>query len=147
MKKIFAFLALALAVSVPVSAQYGDIITQDVNQLPQAARNFIGQHFAKTKVSYISIDKELFSTEYEVLLADRTEIKFDGKGQWMEVDCKRAAVPAALVPEFAKSYVKTAFPEQFITQIERTRWGTEVELSNDISFRFNKRGQMVEADD
>ncbi|MDR0894581.1 MAG: PepSY-like domain-containing protein [Prevotellaceae bacterium] len=148
MKKFLALLFVAFVAIPSFSfAQMGDVITQDINQLPAAARSFIGKYFADVKVSYIKIDKELLSTDYEVLLTDRTEISFDGKGEWTEVDCKRIAVPAVLVPDYIVAYVKSSFPDQIITKIERNRWGTEVELLNDISFRFNKSGRMVEADD
>ncbi|MDR1003395.1 MAG: PepSY-like domain-containing protein [Prevotellaceae bacterium] len=148
MKKYFTLLLMTLIAIPSFSfAQMGDVITQDINQLPAAARSFIGKHFASAKVSYIKVDKELLSTDYEVLLTDRSEISFDGKGEWTEVDCKRVAVPAVLVPDYIVAYVKSNFPDQVITKIERNRWGTEVELLNDVSFRFNKKGKMVEADD
>ena len=56
---------------------------------------------------------------YEVLLTDRTEIDFDSNGNWTDVDCKKAAVPEALIPVSVKEYVKTNFPQEIITKIER----------------------------
>ena len=145
MKKVLFVLALVL-----VAVQFsfaGDVITQDQKQLPLVARNFINRHFEKPQISYIKIEKEILeSTKYEVLLADRTELKFDSEGNWLEVDCKKKAVPAALVPDFAKKYVEINFPKEIITKIENKR-GTEIELSNDVSFRFNKKGKLVEMDD
>jgi hypothetical protein len=147
MKRLFLTLLVALTTSTFASAQMGDVITQDVNQLPAAARAFINRYFADAKVSYIKIDKEILSTHYEVLLTNRVEIEFDSKGEWREVDCKVVAVPSTLVPDYIHAYVKASFPQEFITKVERNRWGTEVELRNDVSFRFNRSGQMVEADD
>lgn len=145
MKKVFFLMAMIFA-SVQLTMA-GDVITQDFMQLPLNARNFINRHFSKPKVSYIKIESELLqSKKYEVTLADRTELEFDSKGNWLEVDCKHKAVPAALVPDYAKKYVEVNFPNQIITKIENKR-GIEVELGNDLSFRFNKNGKMVEADD
>jgi hypothetical protein len=120
---------------------------QDVKLLPTVARNFINQYFPQIKVSYVIEDRDLFDKEYEVLLANRTEITFDSNGEWKEVDCKRAAVPDGIVPDHILTYIRETFPEEFITQIERDRHGTEVELRNDVSFRFNRRGRLVEVDD
>lgn len=146
MKKVFAILVLALAVVQFASA--GDVITQDAKQLPLTARNFINQYFSKPHISHIKIESELLQTKkYEVLLTDRTEIDFDRKGNWMEVDCKKAAVPAALVPAAVKEYVEANFPGEVINKIERERSGVEVELSNDFSLKFNKNGKLIEIDD
>lgn len=145
MKKVLVLFAMLLTV---VQFSFaGDVITQDEKQLPLAARNFINRHFTKPQISYIKVESEFMqSKRYEVLLADRTELEFDNKGNWIEVDCKKTAVPAALVPVYVKSYVETNFPNEIITKIENKR-GIEVELSNDLSFRFNKNGKLVEMDD
>ncbi|MDR0976233.1 MAG: PepSY-like domain-containing protein [Prevotellaceae bacterium] len=141
MKKLLTMLVVTLlCTATPCAAQ-------DINQLPAVARNFINQYFPQIKVSYVIMDRDLFDKEYEVLLADRTEIKFDSDGQWKEVDCKRAAVPDGIVPDYILKYVRDTFPEEFITQIERGRKGTEVELRNDVSFLFNRRGRLIEVDD
>lgn len=144
MKKFLSILVLAI-----VAVQFafaGDVVTHDSKQLPLTARNFISQYFSKPHISYIKIDNEFLSKKYEVILTDRTEIEFDKQGNWTEVDCKKAAVPAALVPAAVKNYVKTNFPQQIITKIERKN-GVEVELGNDFSLKFNKKGQFVGMDD
>lgn len=145
MKKILSILVLAI-----VAVQFafaGDVITQDVNQLPLNARNFINQHFSKPQISHIKIDSEILqSKKYEVLLTNRTEIDFDSKGNWLEVDCKKSAVPGSLIPVSVKDYVKKNFPNTIINKIERKGKGLEVELSNDYSLKFNKKGQFVSMD-
>lgn len=146
MKKVLSILVMALAAVQFVSA--GDVITQDVKQLPLKARNFINQYFNKPQVSHIKIESEIFqSKKYEVLLTDRSEIDFDSKGNWVEVNCHKSAVPSALVPAYVKEYAKTNFPKEIITKIEMRRSGTEVELSNDLSLKFNKKGKFVKMDD
>lgn len=146
MKKVLSILVLAL-----VAVQFafaGDVITQDAKQLPLTARNFINRYFSKPQISHIKIESEILQNKkYEVLLADRTEIDFDKKGNWLEVDCKKSTVPEALVPETVKEYVKAHFPREVITKIERERSGIEIELSNDYSLKFNKKGQLVSMDD
>ncbi len=145
MKKILSIVVLAL-----IATQFAfadDIITKDTKQLPLTARNFINQYFTQPQISYIKIDQEFLSKKYEVILTDRTEIDFDGKGNWTEVDCKNKAVPAVLIPAYITDYVNTTFPQQIITQIERKGSWIEVELSNDFSLVFNKKGELVRMDD
>lgn len=145
MKKILSILVLAF-----VAVQFtfaGDVITKDAKQLPLVARNFINQYFTKPQISYIKIDNEFLSKNYEVILTDRTEIDFDKKGNWKEVDCKKKAVPAALIPAYVTDYVNSIFPQQIITKIERDGNYLEVELANDSSLKFNKKGELVEMDD
>ena len=147
MKRFFSLLVAALAAV--QFALAGDVITQDVNQLPEKARTFIGQYFAQSKISHIKIDSELLQgKKYEVLMTDRTELEFDSKGNWSEVDCKKNAVPATLVPVYVKEYIKVNFPGQTITKIERHSNGViEVEMANDFSLKFNKKGKFIGADD
>ena len=131
MKKILSILVLAI-----VAVQFafaGDVITKDAKELPLNARNFINQYFSKPQISYIKIDSEFLSKKYEVTLT--------------EVDCKKGAVPAALIPVSIKDYVKKNFPNEIITKIERKGTGIEVELANDFSLKFNKKGQFVSMDD
>lgn len=146
MKKILSMIVLALAAVQFAFA--GDVITQDVKQLPLTARIFINQYFSKPQVSHIKIETNILqSKKYEVLLTDRTEIDFDSNGNWTEVDCKKVAVPGALIPVSVKEYVKTNFPQEIITKIERGRNGVEVELGNDYSLKFNNKGKFVSMDD
>lgn len=46
-----------------------------------------------------------------------------------------------------KEYVKANFPREIITKIERGRTGVEIELGNDYSLKFNKKGKFVSMDD
>ncbi len=146
MKKVLSVLVLALAAVQFAFA--GDVITQDTKRLPMAARNFINQYFAKQQVSRIKIETGMLgSKKYEVSLANRTEIDFDGNGNWTKVDCDKTAVPEALVPVSVREYVKTNFPQEVIVKIERERSGMEVELGNDYSLKFNSKGKFVSMDD
>lgn len=149
MKKILSLLVLAIvAVQLSFAA---DVITKDINQIAAScAWNFINRHFTKPEVAQIKIDKDLMeSTKYEVLLVDGTEIDFDSKGNWEEVSAKKGkTVPATVVPGFAANYLKTHnFVSEGVTKVERDRKGYEIELSTGISFKFDKKGKFLKADD
>lgn len=147
MKKILSLLVLVIA-----AAQFafaGDVITKDITKLPMQARNFINQHFSKSQIAHIKIDKDMLqSGKYEVKLENGAEIDFDSKGNWVEVDCKKAAVPASIVPAFVKQYMKSnGFQSEHVTKIDRSRKGYEVGLSSGLDLKFSKDGKFRKADD
>lgn len=146
MKKI---LSMAVLVLMTIQLSFAkDVVTKDEKRLPLTARNFINQHFAQPSISYIKIESEMFNgKKYEAVLTNGAEIDFNSKGEWTEVDCKREAVPASIIPEYIKEYVRTNFKGNFITQVERGRYGIEVELDNDLNLRFDKNGKFRELDD
>ena len=60
---------------------------------------------------------------------------------------RRQAVPASVVPSFAVSYLKEHNFTEPVTKVERDRKGYEVELSTGVSFKFDKKGKFLKADD
>lgn len=81
---------LVLAIAAVQFAFAGDIITKDAMKLPLPARNFINRHFSNPQISHIKIENEILQTKkYDVLLTNATEIDFDNRGNWIEVDCKK----------------------------------------------------------
>ena len=142
--KLFAAIAALFASASFVSCQ-DVIITAD--KLPAAAQTFIKEYFPGSDISYVKKDKELTKTTYEVVLQDGTEIDFDSKGQWDKIDCKRATVPAKLIPDAIATYVQTNFPGQAIVKIDKELFGYEIELLNDLELKFDKNGRLVNIDD
>ena len=69
-----------------------------------------------------------------------------GDGEWDKVDCYMLPVPAALVPETIKQYVKANFPDAVINKIDKERYGYEIELSNNLELKFNKQGMLMQID-
>ncbi|NDV58128.1 PepSY-like domain-containing protein [Bacteroides sp. 519] len=146
MKKVLFTLIMAMMVVPFMNAK--EIVTQDEKRLPTEARDFISRHFPESKVSYIKIDDEfILYKQYEVVLTNGVEIEFDSKGNWKEVDTKRQEVPANIIPLKIREYTNNNFANNFITKIERDRYGYEVELNNDLSLKFDKNGTFKRLDD
>ena len=141
MKKVLSILVLAL-VAVQL-AFAGDVITRDAKQLPLTARNFINRYFTDPQISHIKIETGILgSKSYEVLLTDRTEIDFDSNGNWTDVDCKKAAVPEALIPVSVKGMVRTTFPREAIPRMEARPRGVELDLPNAYPWNFKSKGNL-----
>ena len=143
-KRFYMAALMCIMVSVATFAFNRQVPQQ---KLPAAAKAFIQKNFSATSIVYVEEDVEFMKTNYEVRLNDGTKVEFDGKGVWDKVDCKRKAVPAAVVPASIAKYVKSNFPKASIVKIDKTRIGYEVELSNDADLRFNKKGQFTGFDD
>lgn len=99
-------------------------------QLPQAAQQFVKQHFPKAKIAFVKMETELFDKSYDVVFNNGDKLEFDKKGEWTEVNCKSTVVPAKVIPAPIKKYVETNYPEAKVLSIERDRYDYEVKLSN-----------------
>lgn len=118
----------------------------ETSQLPKKALDFLKQHFADISVSYAKIEKELLDKQYDVVLTGGQKIEFDKNGEWTNVECKHSVVPAEIIPQPIKEYVKKKFPEQKILQIERDKKTYEIELNNKLEIKFDKKFNVIELD-
>ncbi|MBR3390912.1 MAG: PepSY-like domain-containing protein [Prevotella sp.] len=138
-KRLFLVTLLCLLMSV---SSYADGRMIPVEKLPDAAKTFVAANFPGKKMIYAERD----GGRYEVRLDDGTEIEFYRNGEWDKVDCYMLPVPAALIPETIKQYVKANFPDAVINKIDKERYGYEIELSNNLELKFNKQGMLMQID-
>lgn len=143
MKQLILTLALALGATFGVAAR--DIITTDTSVLPVAAQIALKDNF-KSDVSTVKVDKSFgHIDDYEVTLADGTEISFDKHGIWESIESGvNTAVPSGLIASEILDYIAQAQPGTKVTGIERERTGHfDVELSNGVEMKFNRNGDFV----
>lgn len=144
MKKILFILALILGVA---TASANRNYSRDINVLPETAKDLITQNF-KSPVNHIRIGREFGRIrEYDVVLKDGSEIYFDKKGEWKEIEVgESTSVPSAIVPNPISTYVKTNHNVR-VVGIEKTNSGFDVELSNGKEIKFTEKGKFVRYDD
>ena len=118
-----------------------------VNKLPKAAQNMIASNFNGKKVTLVKKDVDANFINFDVVLNDGTKLEFDSKGEWTELDCKSSTVPSALVPSAISKFVKAQYPNARIVQIERNSRGYEIDLSNGMDIKFDKKFNVVKIDD
>ena len=146
MKKILYIWILLLMPFCTVFA--GDIVTVDTKQLPAAAQKLITLYFPGSRISHIKVeDSFMRPKKYEVLLTDRTEIEFNGDGEWMEIDCYQMPVPKDLIPAYILDWVAQNYTNVSIVKIERDKKEVEVDLDNGFSLTFNHKGELIDFDD
>lgn len=114
-----------------------------VEKLPAEVRTFIQTNFPDKKIIFAEKDRNSFDCH----LNDGTELEFTKKGVWKKIDCHKTAVPSAIIPEAIQEYVKSNFPDAFVTSIETERYGYDLELSNKLDLKFNHEGVLIGMDD
>ena len=146
MKKLLYVVLALLGIGMQTACADNDRpITTD--QLPAKALTFLGEQFPNDAVSYATMDKELFSTTYEVVLASGTRVEFLSNGEWSEIDCLHNALPEVVVPQPIREQVAQRFPDRVMTEIKRERGRHEVTISGGLELKFDARNQLVEIDD
>ncbi len=141
MKKVRFILVAALALVLSVSC-FADGRMIPVEQLPEAVKTFVKSYFPDNSIIFAELDNG-----YEVRLKDGTELDFTRKGEWDKIDCKMNPVPAVLVPSVISDYIKSCYPDALIVKYDKEHYGCEVELSNGLEMKFNKKGQLISIDD
>jgi len=117
-------------------------------QLPAPIKAFLQQNFPGQTISFAKKNLEGFGYQYDVVLADGTQIDFDTDDVWDKVACTLAnPVPTALIPAPIVAHIQANFPDAMITKIDKEHYGYEVELANGLELKFNKQGVLTEMDD
>ncbi|MCM1310143.1 MAG: PepSY-like domain-containing protein [Bacteroides sp.] len=145
-KNLIILLMLALCT---LAAQARETIHRDIAALPATAQKFIQSNFKNSAVSFIKVDSTLgFTTEYEVVFTDGTEIDFDSAGTWDKIEMPRnKAVPSALVPKAIADYVNKNFSGQKIVSIDKESRSYDIELSSGLDLVFDRAGNFKKIDD
>lgn len=141
------FLAAVMVVTLSGAACAGEKVIVFA-ALPTQAQRFFHMHFSTKRVVKATVESDyFFQKEYQLLLSDGTKIDFDGAGRWTKVEMASAAVPVKITPLQILNYISQSFPTTFVTEIERTRNGYDVEISNGLDLEFNAKGRFLRVDD
>lgn len=148
MKKLLLALTVLLSfATLTMSCDKESVVTED--QLPQSASQFLNENFKGVKILSVVEEKEgLSGKEFDVLLDNGIEIKFDKNGQWLDIDAKAdtATLPDNLIPTAIRDYVKQNYTNAGINSIEKEKHGYDVELTNGLDLVFDKDGKFVRID-
>lgn len=139
---LFGIMAVALLIVGNVANAQDTRI--QLGDLPVAAQDFIKTHFAGQTPDYIIKDTETFSFDYTVKFQNGTEIEFDGKGQWTEIEGQNLSL--TMLPKAIPVYLKANYPSASVVKIDKDR-GFEIKLSNGLELKFDNKGRFVSLDD
>ncbi len=138
MKKILPFGILLFLISAVACADDRPVPAES---LPQGAKDFISNTFPNTEIKFVVADK----SDFEVMLADGTEIDFDKRGNWENVK-NRNSVPGSILPAMACDYINASYPDINIVEIDKDWNGYEVKLMNNLEIWFGKDGKFLRMD-
>ena len=105
-----------------------------------AAQQFANANFAGKQMASAQMDTTLFGAiveDYKVVYTDGTEIEFNDSGNWTKIKAKTSSIPADLVPEKIRQYVKANFKNSPIVVLERKSSGYKVELASKQELKFD----------
>ena len=146
MKRILRILMIAICcmVSCNMAANAGNDKPIAINALPVKAQTLLNNHFNGQKVMLATIESVVINRSYDVVLQNGTKLEFDKKGNLTEIDCKQGKVPAKLIPQAIRNYLKENYPAQAVKKIEMSKNEYEVELANGLDLTFNKHVQVID---
>lgn len=147
MKKLFTVISILILSVGAMSAR--DRNTTDKSALPDAAQFVLNTYYPSAEISNIKIDSSyLVGNDYDVTLADGTEIDFDSEGNVTEVDAKTGKVPDGLVLAPIRNYVAKNYPKTDIVSVsvDRPSYNYEVELASGVDLEFDRHGKFKRID-
>lgn len=144
MKKIMMLIVCVMFMGTAARADDDKPVT--VNQLPQAAQEFINQYFANISVSYAKVEEDFAGKTYDVIFSNGSKVEFNRKGMWTDVNCQREAVPSGVVPTAILSYVSDNHGDANVVEIDRDKIDFELKLSNGAELVFDLKGKFVRFD-
>lgn len=128
-----------------------ETVSNNMDNMPKAVQTAVKDNFYSDVIKTKSEVHSIGTDEYEITLADGTQIKYEDQ-QWEEVKMPIGqSVPAAYVPENISNYVTKNCPGQTIYKIERESNGYQVNLcsgtTKGLKLDFDLNGNFVKYDD
>ena len=116
------------------------------NQLPEAARNFITDHYPDDKVSFATVDDDFIMPDYQVALVSGVMLKFSNDGSLEKIESRTGKIPSGIIPVQITKAVKEYYPDEEIIMYEVDRRSYEVKLTNRLELEFNRHFKVIEID-
>ena len=118
-----------------------------IAQLPRVAQQFIQEYFAMEKVAYAKKERDFFEVKYEVIFTSGKKVGFYRNGDWKDVDCRYATVPAGIVPAPIMAKARELYGDVAVLEIDRDKLNYEVKLTNGLELTFDLCYNLLDIDD
>jgi len=118
-----------------------------IDELPGGSVAFLSEHFGGVTIGNIKKERNSKGTDYTTYLDNGVKVKFDGNGDWKEVEAPRGrTVPTSFIPQQIVDYVAENHQNLGVNCIEKEKYGFEVELTNGLDLEFDVNGVFVRTD-
>ena len=144
MKRVTLVVTLLCALTLSACARGKQPIA--FNNLPNGVQQEVLKCYTKDQIQFITVEKELLSTEYEFVLANGVQLEYDGDAKLLKAE-SRNGLPEKLINPQIVAYVKANFPKAIITEYSYDRWEQDVELNNEIDLVFDSKNNFKHIDD
>jgi hypothetical protein len=140
MKNIKVLLSIALVLFVTNEAFSQDkVITKD--QLPASITKYLNDNFPNNKILQATVDNDLFSKDYDVILSDGISVDFDSKNNVKEIS-SQTYLPENVIPKKILNYVKSNYKANKIKKYELDDLMQNIELDNGMELEFTMSGDF-----
>ena len=116
------------------------------SEVPSQILTYIKKHFPNNEVVQSEVDYEGLTKKYDIILSDNIKLEFDGKNNIKGIDAK-SELPNSVIPLAISKYVKSNYPNNFITEWDLNKRHQSVELDNGIEIEFTLKGEYLRIDD
>jgi len=145
MKKVLLALALLFGSFTFIACDDDDDKKLSVDELPEIVQIFLQTHFSGQEVRLVEKDND----SYDVYLINGFKVEFNLSGEWDDIDGQTMAIPQSildLIPESISDYVTEHYSGFHISEINKERYGYEIELNNGLDLKFDSEGVFIGLD-
>lgn len=144
-KLLFVFTLLAASFTFIACSDDDDEKTIGMNELPTNAKSFLETHFPGQEANRVEKDND----GYDVYLKNGFSIDFTLDGEWDDVDGNTQDLPQSIIdllPAKIAEYIQTNYLDETIREINKEKFGFEVDLSNRVELEFDSEGNFLRVD-
>lgn len=147
MKKVFFAIACVFAFfAATLTVKADNERSLPITQFPEAAQQFIKEHFADQQVIISKVETDFLEKVYVVVFSNGNSVEFYRNGEWKEIECRYSQVPDAVVPSFIRKFVTENYPDARIVSLEKDKKDKdyEVKLSTRWELKFDFNGNLID---
>lgn len=111
-------------------------------QLPKEANTFLDSNFKGIQIQEVKKEKEGTTYKYEVKLANGTEVEFNNRGRWTEVESKTTSLPTTMLQPSVGQYIQKNYSGAKITEIKKGVRFNFVEINDKTTLQFDTEGNF-----
>lgn len=116
------------------------------SDIPEEIAQYVAAHFPDHEILQVVKDRDDLTVTYEVTLDGGISLEFNRDKEIVEIDAS-TALPDSVIPDKILEYVRTNYPDQFITDWELEGKHQKIELNNGLELEFTMDGEFIRIDD
>ena len=110
--------------------------------LPEEATTFLEAYFKGIQLQDVKKDFEGDSFKYEVKLDNGSEIDFDSRGRWQEMESKTVTLPISMLQNSVIQYINKNYAGAKITKVKKGNRFNFVEINDETMLQFDTEGNF-----